>query len=681
LKQRNSANNAWITIGQLDTANLGLIPAGGASIVNADVNASAGIVASKLSFTQAGGGTARTVDSRLKDSVSVKDFGAIGDGTTNDTAAIQAALNAHATILFPPGTYLVNASLSIPNRDAVITGSGSQTTILKFTGGTNGLSWTSTSNANTLSIEGLTLLAAAAMTGTAVSASTVQLGPVVADVTLEDVWATRDTSGHWTNGFYFNNCRNIFVQQCNFTGLYGTSVCGFKTDGLSLDARFYGCQVNDCGIGFKSDGTSEGMMLSHCLSIKTDSGVEKIHATGLEPLISIIGCHFNSRVTCVDLFNCQQSQIVGNLFYAFTETSMPGWTGVRLSGANSNYNVISSNTFHGLGYTGSRTAVYADNGLQNIITSNTIVGADTGVYIGGSASYCLSAMNVFAGVVTSNSISGTGNNFVNVIDDIFESNGNSASVLRLTDRSGPTNSKIVDLSQDNGVLALLARNDNGSTKQNYGQFAPSTVSLGGNLNEESLRTNVGTFANRVEVVGRATGLGPEINAAGSDTNINLVFRPKGTGAFFADSQVLPVNDNSVSLGNSTNRWSTVFAATGTINTSDARQKQDIAELDESEMRVARALKGLIRRFRFKSAVSDKGDAARTHFGIIAQDVIEAFASEGLDATHYGLLCYDEWEELPEVADEQGNILQEYRSAGNRYGIRYEELLSFVLAAI
>ena len=41
LKQRNSANNAWLTIGQLDTANLGLIPAGVASIVAADIASSA----------------------------------------------------------------------------------------------------------------------------------------------------------------------------------------------------------------------------------------------------------------------------------------------------------------------------------------------------------------------------------------------------------------------------------------------------------------------------------------------------------------------------------------------------------------------------------------------------------------------------------------------------------------
>ena len=93
LKQRNSANNAWLTIGQLDTANLGLIPAGSGSIVNADVNASAGIVASKLSFTQSGG-SARTVDAKLKDTVSPADFGAVGNNSTDDTSAMAAVRSA-----------------------------------------------------------------------------------------------------------------------------------------------------------------------------------------------------------------------------------------------------------------------------------------------------------------------------------------------------------------------------------------------------------------------------------------------------------------------------------------------------------------------------------------------------------------------------------------------------------
>jgi hypothetical protein len=101
------------------------------AIVNADVNASAGIAASKLSFTQAGSGaTARTIDSKLKDVVSVKDFGAVGDGVVNDTAAIQAAINSTNSqiIFFPPGNYRINATLNFSDKSQHLMGSGQEKT-------------------------------------------------------------------------------------------------------------------------------------------------------------------------------------------------------------------------------------------------------------------------------------------------------------------------------------------------------------------------------------------------------------------------------------------------------------------------------------------------------------------------------------------------------------------------
>jgi hypothetical protein len=124
VKQRNSANNAWVTLGRVETANL---QAGIGSIVNADVNASAGIVASKLAFTQSGtGATTRTVQSKLRDVMSVKDFGAVGDGVADDTAAIQAAINACSesiggvsqtpiskAVYFPRGRYLITTPLNL----------------------------------------------------------------------------------------------------------------------------------------------------------------------------------------------------------------------------------------------------------------------------------------------------------------------------------------------------------------------------------------------------------------------------------------------------------------------------------------------------------------------------------------------------------------------------------------
>ncbi len=66
-------------------------------------------------FTQAGSGSvSRSVTDKLKDTVSVKDFGAVGDGVADDTAAIQNAVNATQgsgkTLILPLGTYKLSSS-------------------------------------------------------------------------------------------------------------------------------------------------------------------------------------------------------------------------------------------------------------------------------------------------------------------------------------------------------------------------------------------------------------------------------------------------------------------------------------------------------------------------------------------------------------------------------------------
>lgn len=72
---------------------------------------------------------ARAVNSTLGVPVNVKHFGATGDGVTDDTVAIQSALNVGGDIRIPEGTYIVN-KLSIIT-DTRIVGSGYNKSILK----------------------------------------------------------------------------------------------------------------------------------------------------------------------------------------------------------------------------------------------------------------------------------------------------------------------------------------------------------------------------------------------------------------------------------------------------------------------------------------------------------------------------------------------------------------------
>ena len=193
-------------------------------------------------------------------------------------------------------------------------------------------------------------------------------------------------------------------------------------------------------------------------------------------------------------------------------------------------------------------------------------------------------------------------------------------------------------------------------------------------------------AQRVEAVRASSAATLRLDAVAQDGVSNVEVRvfdqntTTGTKTLAVTGRVTsehsyPRTDNAYSSGLAVNRWSVIYAATGTINTSDAREKQQVRELSDAERAVAIRLKSLIRTFKFSEAIDRKGDDARIHVGVIAQDVKSAFEAEGLVAEDYAILCYDKWDaEL----DEDGNIIT---PAGERYGIRYEELLAFVLGAL
>ncbi len=108
------------------------------------------------SFTQTGAGAvARTLDGKLADFVSVKDFGAVGDGVTNDTAAFAAALAASFNVYIPPGTYLANIAIPAPPAapDGVAKGYnlvGTQSSIIQQVDNTKPVIYKSTANNNRL---------------------------------------------------------------------------------------------------------------------------------------------------------------------------------------------------------------------------------------------------------------------------------------------------------------------------------------------------------------------------------------------------------------------------------------------------------------------------------------------------------------------------------------------------
>lgn len=180
-----------------------------------------------------------------------------------------------------------------------------------------------------------------------------------------------------------------------------------------------------------------------------------------------------------------------------------------------------------------------------------------------------------------------------------------------------------------------------------------------------------------------------------ESDVNTPKLQLTTGSVIVRKLLRPNETNTINLGYANYLWKEIFCGNATINTSDERVKQDIEDIDE---RVFRAWEKVdFKQFRFKNAVNEKGENARIHFGVIAQQVKKAFESEGLDGFKYGLLCYDEWEDeyedneiidKPAEYDENGNEIvpaethiekKLVQTAGNTYGIRYGEALALECA--
>ena len=206
------------------------------------------------------------------------------------------------------------------------------------------------------------------------------------------------------------------------------------------------------------------------------------------------------------------------------------------------------------------------------------------------------------------------------------------------------------------------------------------IRAGGEILVTNTSDTAGTF-NRLSTDGAIIGLykdGTTIGSIGNDSNnLYLVFSQAnniglaggGPATIFPVGNTGAVRDDAIDLGYATGRFDDIYATNGTIQTSDRNEKQDIEALSDAEQRVAVACKGLLRKFRWKSSVAENGDDARIHFGIIAQDLQAAFEAEGLDAGRYGMFINSTWTD-EETGEER-----------SRMGVRYSELLAFIIAAI
>jgi hypothetical protein len=282
------------------TAGLGV---GALALLAQPQRASADTPFTTFAFPATGAPTPRTMPNRLAETVNVKDFGAAGDGTTDDTAAIQTALNAaygsssspngssgaikNRPVFFPAGYYKITSALTLKSAvGAHIFGAGRfATTIQNVTSGgsvflTNGCQYSRFERLNLIASGTNSVCFDLDFDGTGI--------PLQSN-TFSDIYFQGADIGLRIGNSGFMGSENL-ITNCFFANhrLYGLVTMNFN----ALQQTVIGGNFQNCGIGINVERGSVPVI--HGVGFQQSARLDILVSNGANDAISIKGCRTES---------------------------------------------------------------------------------------------------------------------------------------------------------------------------------------------------------------------------------------------------------------------------------------------------------------------------------------------------------------------------------------------------
>jgi len=740
----------------------------------------------------------RNVTQKLQEYISVKDFGAVGDGTTDDTTAIiaaAAAMTDNTTLYFPNGTYLIssagfsdftdvygNTVIDLNDLDNI--GLKGDNAVIKCVNHNistyGGLMFFKFTNCNGVYVDGFRF--DMTFTGYKDSSSFYPFCGAIYGTNASS--ASGQTPSDLSGDVLIQNCEFKLYHPLGSYGRTSNPYDGDPNNGFKIFTFFLSSPnnatqysdharnvtVRDCI--FKEGHNAYGLWVWATYNAIFDNITAEAWVTKSSNIPAETVYAGGTPLIRHHLFNSEAVRVTNCFFRAkpSSERTTSGYEGVSdfihfttntdLASAKGDYLVANNQIIQGKGDSANSLTDFGilcyGYGAVNICNNN-FDGHD------GETVNLYGATSIFVAVANGSTNAGVGN--INITgnawgrwaktQNIHISTGNNTGEgQRRWQQVNITNN--ISLSQEqyflflgentgytyNGVRMLNVSNniidgenstwDNTSTNSMGIRVRSSQSTDIANINHNIIRNKyygiyndtftgtLNTFGNRYEDVTderNASAVEEVLSSHGDgrydaefqgNTEVSIIAKESSVGNqvslyaqttlqyLIASNQLLfnigasekarltsaafhPGTDGGTTLGTASIKWGQIYSTVGTISTSDERAKQDIEDLNAAELAVATALKGLIKKFRYRDAVEAKGDNARTHVGVIAQDVKAAFEAQGLNGFDYGILCYDEWDDVYEKNVNNEEVLKQ--SAGNSYSIRYDELIAFIIAAL
>jgi hypothetical protein len=445
--------------------------------------------ASMVNFTASGAGAVqRRLSAALGDVINVKDYGAGGDGSTDDTTAIQAAITAASAtvwggvVYFPRGRYKITADLTSTNVPITYLGDGrDQSLIIQFTASENVFTHVSSgsgSNPNnvnqlhgypmkSLTVQDLGLLAGVASAGTAIHATFADGTTSEALVIVERVnirnWTS--TSYGFTTGIRMIECNGTRIKDVRIDGDQNTpaasptSATAFTmTSGLHWSgsgsaagiSHFVEClQVNNALYGVHVQDNHEGFYFTNFELVTVGQGIRHVSyfsgtSDGLDATGGLNTFYSNGHIDCREhgaLFTG-----VNNVQFIGVDVRRNGGLSAAVAGnclmiEDADGGRVSGCTFSG--YTAAGTGSHAENGVYLYgetrrfnLDGNTFNGiSDSGVYASGTANNINVSNNIFSycdvGVSADSSVTNLTVPFSNIYNNMVTRDRSLAAALNV----------------------------------------------------------------------------------------------------------------------------------------------------------------------------------------------------------------------------------------------------------
>jgi len=325
-----------------------------------------------ISYTPAGSGAvATTVQAKLRQYVSVMDYGAVGDGTTNDTAAIQAALNSgKKSIYFPSGTYVITSTLTVP-KGVSLFGSGYEVCILNGYGLSNANAIFSLTGGDQFStIDNFTFKGQAS-------------GSKSIGISVNNGYYVSYTNLRFTNlsyGMYLDEAGSSLIQNCNFTNcLIGAQCMGGSA------YKFISCEFQygtDVGIKLIASPTTgfptSAIVIASGFTSNVGIDVPRVPGAFGGNSISVDNCYFEGDLNFSTLTKAFRIGETGS----GNSVVMASISNCRIAGSNSAKSVFAnlSRLYFANNIVGSAMEVqstvlgaeYIGNEFDGVFTNNTL---------------------------------------------------------------------------------------------------------------------------------------------------------------------------------------------------------------------------------------------------------------------------------------------------------------------